>query len=237
MKLSRSRRTRKIELPSLGVDERRFLDQDEADRLIAETPDRYKALIILALASGARWGELVGLKRHRFNSLRGSIEIVESLKELNGVFTTGPPKTGRKSQRTIPLPQQAVAALNHHIATYGVGRDDLIFTTPRGTELGRANFRARTFAPACARAGIEGLRFHHLRHTHASWLLADGIPVTAVSQRLGHASVSMTLDVYSHVLPETGDVLLAVLDRRLTGRLGLGRKWGGNVANMGRRGP
>jgi integrase len=86
--------------------------------------------------------------------------------------------------------------------------------------------------PACTRAGITGLRFHDLRHTSASWLLADGIPVTAVSQRLGHASVSMTWDVYSHVLPETGDVLLAVLDRRLTGRLGWGENGAGTIDHV-----
>lgn len=204
---------RRIELPALGIDERRFLDQAEADRLIAEITERYRALIILALASGGRWGELVGLKRHRYNALRRTIDIVESLHELNGRFWSDIPKTGKR--RTVTLPRHAVDTLNNHIAAYGVGRDDLIFTTPTGTELGRANFRARVFAPACQRAGIEGLRFHDLRHTHASWLLADGIPITAVSRRLGHASVSMTLDCYSHVMPETGDVLLAVLDRRL----------------------
>jgi integrase len=209
---------RRIELPALGIDERRFLDQDEAARLIQETPDRYKALIILALASGARWGELVGLKRYRYNPLRGTIDIVESLHELNGRpggrFWSDIPKTGKR--RTIPLPQHAVAALNNHIDSYDIGRDDLVFTTPSGSPLGRANFRSKVFAPACARAGIEGLRFHDLRHSHASWLLADGIPITAVSQRLGHASVSMTLDCYAHTMPETGDVLLALLDRRLT---------------------
>jgi integrase len=205
---------RRIELPSLGVDQRRFLDQAEADRLIAETPSRYRALVILALASGARWGELTGLKRHRFNPLRGTIDVAESLHELGGRFWLDVPKTP-KSRRTIPLPRYAVAALNTNIAGYGVGRDDLIFTTPSGSPLGRANFRAKVFLPACTRAGIIGLRFHDLRHTSASWLLSDGIPITAVSQRLGHASVSMTLDCYSHVMPETGDVLLAVLDRRL----------------------
>jgi integrase len=215
---------RRIELPALGVDDRRFLDQAEADRLIAEIPDRCRALVILALSSGARWGELVGLRRHRFNPLRGTIEVVETLHELNGRFWFDQPKTP-KSRRIISLPKYAVDVLNDHIATYGIGRDDLIFTTPQGTPLGRANFRARVFAPACQRAGINGLRFHDLRHTHASWLLSDSIPVTAVSQRLGHASVSMTLDVYSHVMPETGDVLLAALDRRL-GSLA----WGENGA-------
>jgi integrase len=207
---------RKVQLPALDIDQRRFLDQDEADRLTQEIPDRYRALIVLALASGGRWGELVGLKRDRFNSLRGTITVLETLHELGGRFWFAPPKT-RKSQRVIPLPRQATAALNDHIATYGIGSDGLIFTTPQGAPLGRANFRARVFAPACARAGIKGVRFHDLRHSHASWLLADGVPITAVSERLGHASVSMTLDCYSHVMPETQDVMLAVLDRRLAG--------------------
>jgi integrase len=205
---------RRIELPSLGIDQRRFLDQAEAERLITETPDHYRALVILALVSGGRWGELTGLKRHRYSPLRGTVEVAETLHELNGRFWFDVPKTP-KSRRTIPLPRYAVAALNNHIDSYDIGRDDLIFTTPSGSPLGRANFRSKTFAPACARAGIEGLRFHDLRHTSASWLLADGIPITAVSQRLGHASVSMTLDCYAHTMPETGDVLLAALDRRL----------------------
>jgi integrase len=209
---------RKIQLPALGVDQRRFLDQAEADHLIAETPDRYRALVILALASGGRWGELTGLRRDRFNPLRGTIDIVESLHELGGRFWFDRPKTPR-SRRTIPLPKHAVAVLNNHIHTYGVGRDNLIFSTPSGSPLGRANFRAKVFAPACARAGITGLRFHDLRHTSASWLLDAGIPIVAVSQRLGHASVTMTLNVYGHTMPPAEDRLLAVLD----GCLGWGR--------------
>lgn len=202
---------RKVTLPALDIDQRRFLEPEEADRLIQEIPDRYKALIILALASGARWGELVGLRRHRYDWRKGTITITETLRELNGAFTTGPPKT-RRSQRVIPLPSHAVAALNDHLVAYDVAADALIFTTPQGTPLSRANFRARVFAPACARARIHGLRFHDLRHSSASWLLGDGIPIVLVSQRLGHASVSMTLNVYAHTMPASEDRLLAVLD-------------------------
>jgi integrase len=208
---------RKIDLPRLAGEERRFLTPEEADRLIAETPDRYKALITLALASGARWGELAGLQRDRYNPLRGTITITRSLHEhhtLPGIFALDEPKTP-KSRRTLALPRHAVAMLNNHIDTYGTGRWDLIFTGPRGAPLARSHFRNRVFQPACARAGIDGLRFHDLRHSSASWLLTAGVPITAVSRRLGHANVSMTLDTYSHVMPETGDVLLAVLDQKL----------------------
>jgi integrase len=208
---------RKIDLPRLAGEERRFLTPEEADRLIAETPDRYKALITLALASGARWGELAGLQRDRYNPLRGAIKITRSLHEhhtLPGIFALDEPKTP-KSRRTLALPRHAVAMLNNHIDTYGTGRWDLIFTGPRGAPLARSHFRNRVFQPACARAGIDGLRFHDLRHSSASWLLTAGVPITAVSRRLGHANVSMTLDTYSHVMPETGDVLLAVLDQKL----------------------
>jgi integrase len=156
---------------------------------------------------------LVGLRRHRYDWRNGSIAVVETLRELNGTFSTGPPKT-RRSQRVIPLPRHAVAILNDHLATYDIDADGLIFTTPQETPISRANFRGRISAPACARARIRGLRFHDLRHTHASWLLADGIPVVVVSQRLGHASVSMTLNVYAHVMPTTEDRLLTVLDGR-----------------------
>jgi integrase len=214
---------RKIDLPALGGDERRFLTPEEADRLIAELPSRYKGLVILALTTGARWGELTGLQRDRYNPLRGTITITRSLHEhhtLPGIFALDEPKTP-KSWRTLTLPRHAVAVLNSHLDTYGTGRWDLVFTGPRGAPLARSHFRNRVFRPACVRAGITGLRFHDLRHTHASWLLADGIPVTAVSRRLGHANVSMTLDTYSHVMPETGDVLLAVLDRRLPAPTGL----------------
>jgi integrase len=209
---------RKIDLPGLGGDERRFLTPEEADRLIAELPDRYKALIVLALASGARWGELTGLQRDRYNPLRGTITITRSLHEhhtLPGIFALDEPKTP-KSRRTIALPAHAVDVLNNHIDTYGTGRWDLIFAGPRGAPLARSHFRNRVFRSACQAAGIAGLRFHDLRHTHASWLLSAGVPVTAVSRRLGHANVSMTLDVYSHVMPETDDLLLTVLDRRLS---------------------
>jgi integrase len=238
--LQKSPFTKKVkdQLPDPRHEERpRYLEPDEAERLIAAIPDRYRALIVLGLASGARWGELVGLRRQRYNPLRKEIEIRESLHELNGReggrFWLDKPKTPQ-SVRTIALPQYAVDALNTHIDTFppaGTIADDLIFTTSRGSEIDRGFFRGKVFLPACARAGIDGLTFHHLRHTSATWLLSDGIPVTVVSKRLGHATVSVTLDIYSHCMQGSDDLVVASLDRRFD-RLGWGTDGAGTVTGV-----
>jgi integrase len=121
----------------------------------------------------------------------------------------GEPKT-KRSRRTVQLTQAAVEALNGHFARQMVQRNilgelyehqGLVFATQRGTLVNPTNLRKRSFEPLLEKAGLPAIRFHDLRHTCATLLLSRNVNPKIVSEMLGHASVAITLDTYSHVLP------------------------------------
>jgi integrase len=98
-------------------------------------------------------------------------------------------------------------------ACAGKGSDEYVFTSPDGGPIRPRNWRARVFDPACAAAGITDLTPHDLRHTAASLAIAQSATVKAVQQMLGHASASMTLDVYAGLFPDELDAVPDALDR------------------------
>jgi len=210
-------------LPKGEHREMRFLTPQEAERLLAATPGHYRPLIVTALGTGLRWAELAGLRVHRVDVLAGKLRVEETLNELSdGLLTWGPPKT-RASRRTVKLPDEVAQALVGLVANRG--RGDVVFTALRGGELRVRNFR-RVWLRALDDAGLEpardpgarrteGVRFHDLRHTHASWLISAGRPLTAISRRLGHTSISITSDRYGHLLPDVDDGIIEVLDAAL----------------------
>jgi len=112
--------------------------------------------------------------------------------------TVGAPKT-RRSNRTIALPNELHEMMR--TAVDGKARTDLVFTAPRGGAVLHRTFWSRVWLPA-----VDGLeprpRIHDLRHTHASLLLAAGVPIHIVSLRLGHNSIKTTVDTYGHMLPD-----------------------------------
>jgi integrase len=114
----------------------------------------------------------------------------------------------------VKLTQRAVEALRSHLrrqlaeieAAGDLYRDDgLVFTTEAGTPINPSNLRQRSFAPLLKRAGLPHIRFHDLRHTCATLLLSKGVHPKFVQELLGHASIAITLDTYSHVMPEMAD--------------------------------
>jgi integrase len=95
----------------------------------------------------------------------------------------------------------------------GKGADELVFTAPDGGPLRHSRFMARVFRPAVAAAGLDtGLRFHDLRHTCAALLIAQGAHPRAIKERLGHSTITVTMDTYGHLLPSIDDELSAGLD-------------------------
>ena len=133
-----------------------------------------------------------------------------------GVPTFGPVKDRKNRPRTIPLPQVVVDALAAHVAEYGLGIGELIFTAPRGGAIHKSNL-GPIWREAADPLGIPlGDGFHQLRHFYASVLIAAGSSVKVVQERLGHTSAQMTLDVYSHLWPEDDDKTRSAVDSVLS---------------------
>jgi integrase len=152
---------------------------------------------------------VLGLKWEDVDLEGGKLQVRRTL--YKGNFTT--PKTA-KSRRTVKLTVRAVEALKRHreaqleesVPLGGLWQDHgLIFTTQVGTPVNRHNFYCRNFKPLLKKAGLpHTVRFHDLRHTCATLLLGRGVHPKLVQHLLGHASITMTLDRYSHWIPSMG---------------------------------
>ncbi len=124
-----------------------------------------------------------------------------------------------KSRRSVTLPALAVAALARHRERLGALPlpSTPVFTDSRGGPLRKRNLLRRWFHPLVASAGLPPMRFHDLRHAHASLLLAAGVHPKVVQERLGHSQVSTTLDTYSHVAPSLQREAAGRIDELLAG--------------------
>ena len=135
------------------------------------------------------------------------------------------PKT-RGSRRQVRLTAGAVEALGRHRERQGAERAaagdrwdgslGLVFTTRIGTPIRRAKLHRESWKPLLQRAGVRDLRFHDLRHTCATLLLTKGVHPKIVSEMLGHSSIAITLDIYSHVIPGLGDASAEAMDDLLS---------------------
>jgi integrase len=135
------------------------------------------------------------------------------------------PKTAR-SRRQIALSATAVEALRHHLERQVVERKQmgsawedlgLVFPNSVGRPLDNVNLLRYWFHPLLERAGLPRMRFHDLRHTAATLLLGRGVNPKIVSEMLGHASVAITLDIYSHVMPHMQQQAAQAMDDTLQG--------------------
>ncbi|SDF31531.1 tyrosine-type recombinase/integrase [Sporolituus thermophilus] len=183
--------------------------------------------ILLALATGMRLGEVFGLKWDCVDLEKGIVYVKRSLITNRKGMQFQEPKTP-KSRRQIPLPADVAAELrkykkrqNWHKHLLGDlwEEHDLVITGQFGRVLDTSHFTNRYFKPLLKTAGIpETVTYHDLRHTHATMLLLKGIPVKVVSERLGHSTIAMTLDTYSHVLPAMQDAAVKALEGVFTGK-------------------
>ncbi len=207
--------------------EMRVLTPEQARRLLEVAEgSAWRVLIYLALATGARLGELLALRWGDLDLNGGTMRITRTSQRLTGhgiVFAT--PKT-RRAARPVALSPETVDVLREHrraqieqrLALGPAYQDqDLMFPWGTGRPLDRGAVR-RTFVKLTATANIKGIRFHDLRHTAATFMLAAGIHPKVVSERLGHATVAITLDIYSHVMPHLQSEAAAAVDTILVGR-------------------
>lgn len=174
----------------------------------------FECLFVLAAGTGARQGELMAAKWTDFDLKAGTWSICRTITVSGGVVGVRPPKT-KRGRRKITLDAKSIAALiGHRKAAMASGRagKPWVFCQPDGSFIDR-NILIRRFAKAIKDAGLPSIRFHDLRHTHATLLLAASKDVKYVSHRLGHASIAITLDIYAHVIPDTENDAMDRYDR------------------------
>jgi integrase len=174
---------------------------------------------------GLRRGELLALAWDDVDLEGGIIRVRRTLQRLRGQgLVFGPPKSTR-SRRSIPLPESSRAALLSHCERQEVERlaagdswqeSGLVFTTSVGTVVEPRNL-SRTFEHLMEGSGVRRIRFHDLRHTCASLLLAQGVSPRVVMDVLGHSQLSITMDLYSHVMPSALRDAADAMDRALNG--------------------
>ncbi len=189
-----------------------------ASFLKAAKTDRLHALYVLAVTTGLRQGELLGLQWSDIDLNAAMLSVNHILEEATtkGTPRLAEPKTA-KSRRRVELPKIAVAALRKHrrrmLAKGHVGGH--VFCDTDGGPIRKSNLTRRSFKPLLSRADLPDIRFHDLRHTSATLLLMEDVHPKVVQERLGHSQINVTLDIYSHVLPSMQKEATARLDRLL----------------------
>jgi len=211
--------------PSLGRLERRALTPVEAKSLLGElVGDRLEGLFVVAIATGLRRGEVLGLRWSDVDLAGGTLYVRRTLQRVDGGLQFVPPKTHR-SARPIPLPGIARSALEVHRARQVKERvaakelwedEDLVFANTIGKPMEPRNVNRR-FEKARTAAGLEWLRLHDLRHSFATFLLDQGQELRTVMDLLGHSTIRLTADTYGHVLPRTARSAADAIDRALGG--------------------
>jgi integrase len=210
-----------VEAPRASRRELRATTPEQARAVMgAADATPFGPFVRLALLTGMRRGELLGLRWSDVDLDGGALHVQQTAQRIDGqgiVFRQ--PKT-RLSRRSIALSPDAVAVLRQHRRRQAEARllagsayvdRDLVFATGLGTPIEPGNLR-RSWLGIIRAAGLPGLRIHDLRHAHATLMLRQGVHPKVVSERLGHASVNITLDTYSHVLPGLQEAAAAALD-------------------------
>ena len=195
--------------------------EDELDQFLKTVKDHihYPAYFLNAY-SGLRRGELLGLKWNNVDFKTNSISIIRSVKANKNEKTHTKTKS---SMRTIPVGKKVMLVLQAHKEKQDALKtllgdsyidNGLVFCQESGKQLCPRSF-CRSFERALAHHKLRKIRFHDLRHTHATILLMKGVPVHVVSARLGHSSIRVTLDFYSHIVPGIQDQVAELLDQMI----------------------
>jgi integrase len=204
--------TEAVKPPQPTHEEMHPLTPEQAKLLLQvahESGDRLEALYVLAIHTGLRQGELLGLKWDDVDLEDDSVQVRRTLTiTKNGPLFTSPKTPG--SRRSVKLTSHAIEAVTHQMERQ-LGEIDrvgslwsengLIFASETGEPLDRRAVTKLKFKPLLKRAGLPEIRFHDLRHTCATLLLTRNVNPKIVSEMLGHSTIARTIDTYSHVLP------------------------------------
>lgn len=194
------------------------LDQEQTEIFLAAAKgDSLEALWSLAVLTGMRRGEMLALRWEDLDLDAGTLAVRHTLTRIDGKLTLTVPKSA-KSRRTIHLPAKARHALRRRRCrqleermSRGRGEGEYVFSFGGGTPLDGA-FVQRRFKALLTGAGLPDIRLHDLRHTAATLMLAKGIELHVVSRTLGHASISVTADIYGHILPTMQSMVAEKMD-------------------------
>jgi integrase len=218
--------TELVDVPRMAERELHVLNREQVRTLLQEVRgDRLEALYGLAVSTGMRQGELLALRWCDMNLDLHTVQVRATLQRTKEAgYTLAAPKT-KQSRRQITLSQTACEALRAHRVRQiqerlaaGPAWDethDLVFPNTIGRAMDGTNLLHYHFYPLLKRTGLPPIRFHDLRHTAATLLLGRGINPKIVSEMLGHASIGITLDIYSHVLPDMQAHAAAEMDAAL----------------------
>jgi integrase len=197
------------------------LDANEASRLLdvaSETP--YYCLFSTLLFTGLRRGEAIALRWKNVNLLGLELNVVETAYRIRKEFIVKEPKT-LHSKRAVSLSPSLAVLLREYKEDQEAMRkkmgkpltdEDFVFSWPDGRPLD-PDVVTKAFHRILGKAGLTNIRLHDLRHTHATLMLKAGVHPKVVSERLGHANIGITLDIYSHVLPGLQEAAAERFDR------------------------
>jgi integrase len=182
--------------------ERQFATMAELVKLAEAVPARYRALILVAGLAGLRQGELFALRRSDVDLDQALVHVRRKRQRLaSGEVLEGPPKS-EAGIRSVALPAPLVSALQAHLDRFtGRSAGAYVFTAPGGEPLEANNFRNRIWNPARDACGLEGLRFHDLRHSAGTLAARTGATTRELMARLGHASAQAAM-TYQHAAEE-----------------------------------
>ena len=217
-----------IDAPRVDREEIEHWTQEEVHRFLGSLKSKNHAMpIILALATGMRRGEILGLRWSKINFDNKTISVTHQLKkDVDGVWHLSPELKTKTSYRTIKIDDDTIEILKKHKVQQEkdklkIGPDyegkDLVCATTTGGFI-KPTYLRTVFNRTIKKSGVKKISFHGLRHTHATLLLQAGVHPKVVQERLGHRSIQTTLDTYSHLIPGIQEIAATSIQQSLFGK-------------------
>lgn len=221
-----------VKAPSPPKREMLWLTPAEVERLCEHVASAEDRLLVHVLAyTGLRWGEATALTPGDYDRLRRRLSVTKAVSKVEREVSTT--KSGK--HRTVSVVPHLAELLDAHIDSRGLQGSDLLWSTSRGNPLHNSNWHRSVWNPALESAGLDdSVRIHDLRHTCAAWLIETGANPKEIQVWMGHSSITVTMDRYGHLFPDSLDELAEKMGA-LRGRAGEGPASVGGVREMGRQ--
>ena len=205
--------TRAVRPPPVVQKEMRFLSALEVRSLAEAIHPWFATWVYFAAYTGLRWSEMLGLRRRDIDLATGRVRVERQLTNNAGRLVFGPLKTAA-SRRTVTMPSFLLAMMREQLALRSEpGQDGLVFVNTKGHSPHASSFTCQVWRRAKREAGLDGVRWHDLRHTAVALAIERGAHAKVIQERMGHSTVKVTLDRYGHVLPSIEDKVAGGLDQ------------------------